>query len=68
MKSHGLFQTVARVDAELGDIVAGAHPGRARPDARMLAFNLGVALEDLATAAELYRRARERGVGTPLPL
>ena len=68
MKSHGLFQTVTRVDAELGDIVAGAHPGRARPDARMLAFNLGVALEDLATAAELYRRARERGVGTPLPL
>ncbi len=68
MKEHGLFQTVTRIDAELGDIVAGHHPGRERPDARILAFNLGVALEDLATAAELYRRARAAGAGTELPL
>ncbi len=68
MKEHGLFQTVTRIDAELGDIVAGRHPGRVRADARLLAFNLGVALEDLATAAELYRRARMAGAGTPLPL
>ena len=34
---------------------------------RILAFNLGIALEDVATAAEALRRASERGIGIRLP-
>jgi ornithine cyclodeaminase/alanine dehydrogenase len=68
LKGAGFFTTVRRVDAELGDVIAGLTPGRSSPASRVLVFKLGVALEDLATAAELYRRARERRVGTELPL
>jgi len=31
-------------------------------------MNLGLALDDMAVAPEVYRRARERGVGTRLEL
>ncbi len=33
---------------------------------RILAFNLGIVLEDLVTAAEPYRRALDRGIGVRL--
>ena len=33
---------------------------------RILAFNLGIALEDVATAAEIYRRAEAQDAGTLL--
>ena len=33
-----------------------------------LVFNLGIALEDLATGVEILRRAREMGIGTRLPV
>jgi ornithine cyclodeaminase/alanine dehydrogenase-like protein (mu-crystallin family) len=33
-----------------------------------MAMNLGLALEDMAVAIEVYARARERGLGTWLPL
>lgn len=68
MQEHGIFTLVSRVDAELPAIVAGTDPGRTAPGQRIAAFNPGVALEDLVTAAELYRRALDRGVGTRLPL
>ncbi len=35
---------------------------------RTLAINLGLAMDDMAIAPEIYRRAREKGVGTWLPL
>jgi len=66
MKRDGFFTAVREVSAELGHVVAGRAPGRRRADDRILVFNLGVALEDLATAVELYRRAQARGIGTVL--
>jgi ornithine cyclodeaminase/alanine dehydrogenase len=33
-----------------------------------MACNLGLALDDMATAPLIYRRALERGIGTWLPL
>ena len=43
-------------------------PGRERADERTMAMNLGLALDDMAVAPEVYRRARDRGIGTWLPL
>ena len=49
---------------ELHDVVAGHVPGRAS-DADVVVFKSnGLAVWDVAIAAELVRRARERGVGT----
>ncbi len=54
--------------AELGEIVAGRKPGRERPEERTMAINLGLALEDMALGPTVYQRAKERGIGTLLPL
>jgi ornithine cyclodeaminase/alanine dehydrogenase-like protein (mu-crystallin family) len=52
----------------LGDLVAGLKPGRQNPQERTLAMNLGLAMDDMAVAPEIYRRARERNLGTWLAL
>jgi ornithine cyclodeaminase/alanine dehydrogenase-like protein (mu-crystallin family) len=67
-KSAGYFQSTPDPYADLGELVAGLKPGRERDDERTLAINLGLALDDMAVAPEIYRRARERGIGTWLPL
>jgi len=50
--------------AELGDILAGIHPGRRNSDELTLFKSLGIASEDLAAAELCVARARERGLGT----
>jgi ornithine cyclodeaminase/alanine dehydrogenase len=67
-KSSGYFQGTPDPYADLGQIVAGLKPGRGRDDERTMAINLGLALDDMAVAPEIYRRARERGIGTWLEL
>lgn len=67
-RNAGYFQHTPDPYADLGEIVTGAKPGRERDDERILAMNLGLALDDMAVAPEVYRRARERGVGTWLAL
>jgi ornithine cyclodeaminase/alanine dehydrogenase-like protein (mu-crystallin family) len=52
------------ITAELGEVLAGIHPGR-RDEGELTVFkSLGIAVEDLAAAELVVRRARERGVGT----
>jgi len=53
---------------ELGEVVAGRHPGRPGPEAITLFESQGVAMEDVAVAARLWERARAQGVGQPLPI
>jgi ornithine cyclodeaminase/alanine dehydrogenase-like protein (mu-crystallin family) len=49
--------------AELGELLTGAHPGRA-DDTELTVFkSLGIAAEDLAAAELCVARARERGLG-----
>jgi ornithine cyclodeaminase/alanine dehydrogenase-like protein (mu-crystallin family) len=67
-KQSGYFRQTPDPYADLGEIVAGQKPGRERPDERTLAINLGLALDDMAVAPEVYRRAKARGLGTWLPL
>jgi alanine dehydrogenase len=52
---------------ELAPIVAGLMPGRRSDDEITLFESQGIALEDVAAASLVYERARERGIGTPLP-
>lgn len=53
-----------RIAAELGEVLAGAHPGRTRADELTVFESLGLAAEDLAAAQLAVSRARELGVGT----
>jgi ornithine cyclodeaminase/alanine dehydrogenase-like protein (mu-crystallin family) len=64
----GYFQEIPPIYAGLGELVTGAKPGRENSRERTMACNLGLALDDMATAPIVYRRALERGVGTWLPL
>ncbi|MGB7036780.1 MAG: ornithine cyclodeaminase family protein [Xanthobacteraceae bacterium] len=51
---------------ELGDILTGKVPGRRGPADITLFKSLGIALEDIAFAELIWRRAIERGIGRPL--
>jgi len=64
----GYFQDIPPVHADLGELVAGHKAGRQSPAERTMAANLGLALDDMATAPLIYRRAKEKGLGTWLPL
>ncbi len=64
----GYFQHTPDPDADLGELVAGIKTGRADARQRTIAINLGLALDDMAVAPEVYRRAAARGLGTWLPL
>ncbi|QYK42938.1 MAG: ornithine cyclodeaminase family protein [Paracoccaceae bacterium] len=55
---------VAEADiVPLGQVLAGTHPGRTRPEEITLFDGTGVGLQDLAVADVAVRRARERGQG-----
>jgi ornithine cyclodeaminase/alanine dehydrogenase-like protein (mu-crystallin family) len=51
------------IKAELGEVLAGMHSGREHEDELTVFESLGIAVEDLASAELIVRRARERGVG-----
>ena len=53
-----------QIRAELGEVLAGLAPGRADEEEFTIFKSLGIAVEDLAAAELVVRRARERGVGT----
>jgi ornithine cyclodeaminase/alanine dehydrogenase-like protein (mu-crystallin family) len=67
-RQSGYFQQTPDPYADLGEIVAGLKPGRERDDERIIAINLGLALDDMAVAPEIYRRACAMGLGTELEL
>jgi len=53
---------------ELGEIIAGKKPGRRSENERIIDFNYGLAIEDVAMATEIYQKATTRGLGTVLSL
>jgi len=55
------------IKAELGEVLAGMHPGREHEDELTIFKSLGIAVEDLASAELIVQRARERGVGVEAP-
>ena len=52
---------------ELQDVVAGRIPGRLSQEGVTLFESMGVALEDIAAADLVYRKARQQGIGQELP-
>ena len=53
---------------ELAGLVAGSLPGRATAPQRNALVFAGLGLADVAVAAAVYERAKERGVGRVLPV
>jgi ornithine cyclodeaminase len=51
------------IRAELGELLTGAHPGRASEDELTVFKSLGLAVEDLAAAELVVRRAHEAAAG-----
>lgn len=64
----GYFQEIPTVYADLGDLATGKKPGRETQEERTMTANLGIAMDDMATAPLIYQRAIEMGIGTWLPL
>jgi ornithine cyclodeaminase/alanine dehydrogenase len=64
----GYFQGIPPLYATVGELVAGKKPGRETERERTMTCNLGLALDDMATAPLVYRRAVEKGIGTWLEL
>jgi ornithine cyclodeaminase/alanine dehydrogenase len=64
----GYFQDIPPIHADLGELVTGRKPGREKREERTIACNLGLALDDMATAQLIYQRALEKGIGTWLAL
>jgi ornithine cyclodeaminase/alanine dehydrogenase-like protein (mu-crystallin family) len=52
------------IRAELGEVLIGARPGRTASDELTVYESLGLAVEDLAAAEYVVRRAYETGAGT----
>ena len=55
------------IRGEIGEVLIGAVPGRTSPEELTVFRSLGLAVEDLAAAEYVVRRARERGVGVEVP-
>lgn len=54
--------------AEIGEVLAGAHPGRRSDTELTLYKSTGHAVEDAAAARQVFDRARAEGVGTTFEL
>ena len=62
----GIFDWARAVD--LAEVVAGRAVGRNTKESICLFKSVGLAIEDLALGAHLLHLARERGLGTQLPI
>jgi ornithine cyclodeaminase/alanine dehydrogenase len=67
-KQGGYFQNIPEIHADLGELVTGKKPGRESAEERTMTANLGLALDDMAVAPLIYKKAVEKGIGTVLPL
>ncbi len=67
-RTVGYFGQTPEPYADLGEIVAGLKPGRESDGERTMSVNLGLAIEDVATAELIYQKALKGGVGVDLPL
>jgi len=67
-RALGYFAETPRADCDLGQLVCGQAPGRVRDDERIVAVQLGLALEDMPVAALVRARALALGLGTSLEL
>lgn len=67
-RSIGYFQNIPPIYATVGELVAGKKRGRENARERTMTANLGLAMDDMATAPLVFKRAVERGMGVWLEL
>jgi ornithine cyclodeaminase/alanine dehydrogenase-like protein (mu-crystallin family) len=67
-QQNGYFQNIPEPHADLGELVVGQKSGRETAAERTMTANLGLALDDMAVAPIIFRKAVETGIGTWLPL
>ena len=60
--------TQDHIHASLGEVVAGLKPGRESDDEITLFKSVGLAVQDAATAAQVYDLARAAGVGVEIEI
>lgn len=65
-RQHGFFQGWPK-PMELSHVVAGTLPAR-QADQRVICANLGLGIYDVVVARRVFEVARQRGIGTELPL
>ena len=65
---QGYFAGIREPIGDLGELVAGKKPARQSSDELTMTANLGLAIEDIAVAARIYRVAKTQGLGRELPL
>ena len=64
----GYFNDIPELHADLGELATGRKTGRQTPEERTMTANLGLALNDMAVAPLIYRKAKDKGIGTWLDL
>jgi ornithine cyclodeaminase/alanine dehydrogenase-like protein (mu-crystallin family) len=67
-RQGGYFPDIPEIHADLGELSTGKKPGRETPEERTMTANLGLALNDMAVAPLIYRKAKDMGIGTWLEL
>lgn len=66
IKPYGYFQDCPPILDELGEVAAGMKPGRLTEKEVIIACNMGVAVEDVATAKAIYELAQQKNIGSQL--
>jgi ornithine cyclodeaminase/alanine dehydrogenase-like protein (mu-crystallin family) len=69
-KEHGYFKHIPPREKilDLGAVAADKAPRRQNAKQRIISINLGLALDDMATAPLVYNAAAQKGLGTTLAL
>ncbi len=67
-RAEGYFKGTPSPYADLGEIAAGKKPGRESESERTISINLGLALDDMAVAIKIFKKAAASKIGTKLPL
>jgi ornithine cyclodeaminase/alanine dehydrogenase-like protein (mu-crystallin family) len=65
---EGAIEGPDHIRAELGEVIAGMHPGRMGTDELTVFRSLGLAIEDMAAAERATENARKRGAGVEVDL
>ncbi len=69
-QSLGYFRSIPARDQvhDLGDVVINKAPRRSSENQRIIAMNLGLAMDDMAVAPLVYKAAEEKGLGVWLDM
>jgi ornithine cyclodeaminase/alanine dehydrogenase len=67
-RTIGYFQDIPEISGDLADVLLGKKPGRENEGERIMSMNLGLAIEDIATAKLIYDKAKKENKGNWLKL